>query len=95
MLSSGWFTSVCSLNANISEMLAFKLQMPVNNPQESIKHSEHGESLKSRIHRTVCGVSSTTHFIFLPFQQQFALPSFLEKLIFLLLIWNDLLHNNG
>jgi hypothetical protein len=32
-----------------SEMLAFKLQTPVNHPEESIRHSEHGESLKSRI----------------------------------------------
>jgi hypothetical protein len=29
-------------------MLAFKLQMPVNHPEESTRHSEHGESLKSR-----------------------------------------------
>jgi hypothetical protein len=32
-----------------SETLAFKLQTPVNNPEESIRHSEHGKSLKSRI----------------------------------------------
>jgi hypothetical protein len=31
-----------------SETLALKLQMPMNNPEESIQHSEHGESLKSR-----------------------------------------------
>jgi hypothetical protein len=31
-----------------SEVLAFKLQMLVNNPEESIRHSEHAESLKSR-----------------------------------------------
>jgi hypothetical protein len=31
-----------------SEMLAFKLQMPVNNQEESIRHSEYGGSLKSR-----------------------------------------------
>jgi hypothetical protein len=31
-----------------SETLAFKLQTPVNHPEESIGHSEHGESLKSR-----------------------------------------------
>jgi hypothetical protein len=30
------------------ETLAFKLQMPVNHPQENIQHSEYGESLKSR-----------------------------------------------
>jgi hypothetical protein len=34
-----------------SETLALKLQAPVNNPEESIHHSEHGESLKSRKRR--------------------------------------------
>jgi hypothetical protein len=29
-------------------MLAYKIQMPGNYPEESIQHSEHGESLKSR-----------------------------------------------
>jgi len=31
-----------------SEMSAYKIQMPGNYPEESIQHSEHGESLKSR-----------------------------------------------
>jgi hypothetical protein len=31
-----------------SETLAYKIQMPGNYPEESIKYSEHGESLKSR-----------------------------------------------
>jgi hypothetical protein len=31
-----------------SKTLAFKLQTPVNHPEEIIQHSEHGESLKSR-----------------------------------------------
>jgi hypothetical protein len=26
----------------------FKLQTPVNHPEESVTHSEHGENLKSR-----------------------------------------------
>jgi hypothetical protein len=30
-----------------SETLAFKLQTPVNHPEESIQHSKHSESLKS------------------------------------------------
>jgi len=30
-----------------SETSAYKIQMPGNYPQESIQHSEHGESLKS------------------------------------------------
>jgi hypothetical protein len=32
-----------------SETLAFKLQTPGNNPEESISHLKHGESFKSRI----------------------------------------------
>jgi len=31
-----------------SETLAYKFQMPGNHPKESIQHSVHGESLKSR-----------------------------------------------
>jgi hypothetical protein len=53
--------AIASLNCNTSylltyedgtvcsKMLAYKLQTPVNNPEESIWHSVHGESLKSRI----------------------------------------------
>jgi hypothetical protein len=36
-----------------SEPLAFKLQTPVNHPEESKQHSEHGESFKSRILHTI------------------------------------------
>jgi hypothetical protein len=32
-----------------SEMSAHKIQMPGDYPEESIQHSEHGKSLKSRI----------------------------------------------
>ena len=31
-----------------SEILAYKIQTPGNYPEESIQHSEYGESLKSR-----------------------------------------------
>ena len=31
-----------------SETSAYKIQTPVNYPEESTQHSEHGESLKSR-----------------------------------------------
>jgi hypothetical protein len=31
-----------------SEMSAYKIQTPGNYPEESIQHSEHGESFKSR-----------------------------------------------
>ena len=33
-------------NTVFSETLAYKIQTPGNYPQESIQHSEHGESLK-------------------------------------------------
>ena len=32
-----------------SETSAYKLQTPENYPEESVQHSEHSESLKSRI----------------------------------------------
>jgi len=35
-----------------SETLAYKIQTPGNYPEESIQHSGHGESLKSRKHCT-------------------------------------------
>jgi hypothetical protein len=31
-----------------SETLEYKIEMPGNHPEESIQHSEHGESFKSR-----------------------------------------------
>jgi hypothetical protein len=31
-----------------SETTAYKLQTPANHPEESVQHSKHGESLKSR-----------------------------------------------
>jgi len=34
-----------------SEMSAYKIQTPLNYPEESTQHSEHGESLKSRINK--------------------------------------------
>jgi hypothetical protein len=49
MLSSGLFPTICILNANVgmkmeqtecSETLAFKIQMPGNNPEESIQRYE-------------------------------------------------------
>jgi hypothetical protein len=30
-------------------MSAYKIQMPKNYPEENIQHTEHGESLKSKI----------------------------------------------
>ena len=34
-----------------SEMLAYKIQMPENYAEESIQHSEHGKSFKSRMYK--------------------------------------------
>jgi len=41
-------------------MSAFKIQTPGNNPKESIQHSGHGESLKSRTFSFLC-VILTVH----------------------------------
>jgi len=52
-------------NRQCSETSAYKIQMPGNYPEESIQHSEHGESLKSRScvhpvmqHSTCCPIVS-------------------------------------
>jgi hypothetical protein len=34
--------------AECSEIMAFKLQTPVNHPEETIQHLEHGENFKLR-----------------------------------------------
>jgi hypothetical protein len=33
-----------------SETSAYKIQTPGNHPEENIKHTEHGKSLKQKIH---------------------------------------------
>jgi hypothetical protein len=40
-----------------SETSAYKIQTPGNYPEENIQHTEHGESLKSRIGVTLPGRS--------------------------------------
>jgi hypothetical protein len=45
-----------------SEMLAFKLQTPMNYPEESVQYSEHGESLKSRITKAML-TGMNNHFL--------------------------------
>jgi hypothetical protein len=42
------YTPVTMEQTQCSETLAFNLQIPANHPEESIRHSEYGESLKSR-----------------------------------------------
>jgi len=44
-----------------SETLAYKIQVPGNYPEENIQHSEHAESLKSRIDITYSHHSCCTH----------------------------------
>ena len=62
MQSSKTFTPLLYLRpmkmeqTECSEMLAYKIQTPGNYPEESIQHTEHGESLKSRIYIFVCGM---------------------------------------
>ena len=50
------FRTICSIfigglvrrwNRQCSETSAYKIQTPVNYPEENIQHTEHGESLKS------------------------------------------------
>jgi hypothetical protein len=41
------YLSACEDGTECSKMSAYKIQMPENYPEESIPHSEHGESLKS------------------------------------------------
>jgi hypothetical protein len=52
ILSSKWTatfrTHYIYEHKQCSETLAFKLQTPVNHPEESIRHSEHGERLKPK-----------------------------------------------
>jgi hypothetical protein len=36
-----------------SETSAYKIQMPGNYPEESTRHSEHGESLKRRTYQDI------------------------------------------
>jgi hypothetical protein len=43
----GFTTTYTKELTESSETLAYKLQTPANHPEESIQHSEHGESLKS------------------------------------------------
>jgi len=58
-----------------SETSAYKIQTPGNYPEESIKHSEHGESLKSRTYNLLRTV------IFL--WQEFKMTQLLLLVIFL------------
>jgi hypothetical protein len=43
------YSSMKMEQTECSETSAYKIQTPGNYPEESIQHSEHGESLKSRM----------------------------------------------
>jgi transposase len=69
--------SVCSIfigthlptkmeQAEYTETLAYKLQMPVNHPEESIKRSEYDESLKSRMRKSYSVTVTLTQLFFVP-----------------------------
>jgi len=44
----GILLTVCEDGTDCSETSAYNIQTPGNYPEESVQHSEHGESLKSR-----------------------------------------------
>ena len=44
--------------AKCSETSAYKIQTPGNYPEESVQHSEHGESLKSRNHTSSATIAT-------------------------------------
>jgi len=46
-----------------SETSAYKIQTPGNYPEENIQHSEHGESLKSRIYSIISSILTPSYFI--------------------------------
>jgi hypothetical protein len=48
-----------------SETSAYKIQTPGNHPEENIQHTEHGESLKSKI-ISVCSENQVEHFVSAP-----------------------------
>jgi hypothetical protein len=60
---SRWFIGVCSLNANLTEhsvCSSFIGRWIIH--KKSIRHSEHSESLKSRIHKTFqCSYRTRNH----------------------------------
>jgi hypothetical protein len=110
MLCSGWFISICSLNVNISEhsvpkLWHLNLQMPLNHPEDSIQHSECGESLKSRVHFltfhtkgvAICTTSFNNHDLAILLQRlhvyrfsEQRVIIFLPMLTDLLLLWGAL-----
>jgi len=49
MTSHPSYLSAYEDGTEYSETSEYKIQTPRNYPEESIQHSEHGESLKSRI----------------------------------------------
>jgi hypothetical protein len=48
------FLSMKMEQIEYSETSAYKIQTPGNHPEENIQHTEHGESLKSKMEIVVC-----------------------------------------
>jgi hypothetical protein len=48
-----------------SETSAYKIQTPGNYPEENIQHTEHGESLKSRMYNEVTLLAGNVFNVFL------------------------------
>jgi len=46
-----------------SETPEYKIQTPGNYPKENIQHTEHGESLKSRIAYFAVNIAERCHFL--------------------------------
>jgi hypothetical protein len=46
-----------------SETSAYKIQTPGNHPEENIQHTEHGESLKSKVSRNCFPFSRMNYFL--------------------------------
>jgi hypothetical protein len=65
-----------------SETLAYKIQMPGNYPEESIQHSECGESLKSRVLKMVACIRNSSEKSYTYLKSKTALPVSGQLLVF-------------
>jgi len=61
-----------------SEKLAYKIQTPGNYPEESIQHSKHGESLKSRIYQYYYILKASEREVQLRWRKKFYFTSYIK-----------------
>jgi len=59
-------------------MSAHKVQMPVNYPEESIQHSQRGESLKSRITTSCIRAQKSADLIYFNLKSRFSIEKFVD-----------------